>query len=342
MYQKYFGLTSLPFDLTTDLRFLFMTPRHREALSTLEYGVSASKGLVLLIGEAGTGKTTIIRAFLASRPGDAHRFIYLDNPTLTRSEFYELLARRMDLSPAAGASKAQFLVEMESATAARRQAGGCVVLIIDEAQALPLEFLEEVRLLTNLETEREKLISIVLSGQQEIADRLEEPAFRSLKQRVVLRCELTPLDLDETARYIAGRIRIAGGNPARIFTRDAVVAAHEHSRGIPRTIGVICDNALLSGFARDVRPVGADIVAEVCRDFRLERQSYLSVAAGAAAPAATPRTDLRDAPEIARGDTPLARFLSHVRHLAARPGRVITLGASPVQVPRETDETIEN
>lgn len=342
MYRQFFGLASLPFDLTADLRFLYMTARHREALSNLHYGASASKGLILLVGEAGTGKTTIIRAFLAARAAAADRFIYVDNPRLSRSEFYELLAWRMGLSPAAAASKAQFLVEVES-VAARRRTGERAVLIIDEAQAMPEEFMEEVRLLTNLETEREKLLSIVLSGQQEIADRLEEPAFRSLKQRVALRCELTPFDLEETAGYIAGRIRTAGGDPARIFTRDAVVAIHEHSHGIARTISVICDNALLSGFASDVRPVGVDIVAEVCRDFRLDRRRFNGRAAGPAASAAVPETDWRDVPKVGRSPRPqLARWLSRLRDLAARHGRVTALGTSSPQVQPEPDETIEN
>lgn len=281
MYREFFGLRSLPFELRPDLRFLFLTARHREALSNLQYGVSAGKGLTLLVGEAGTGKTTIIKAFLASRLGRACRCVCIDNPRLTRSEFYEMLARRLALSKDAETSKARFLLEVETAAAGRGEQGEpLVVLIVDEAQALSPELVDEVRLLTNLETERKKLVSVVLAGQPEMAERLEEPAFRALKQRVELRCELGPFNLRETAGYIAGRIRIAGGEPARVFTRDAILAIHELSNGIPRTISVMCDNALVAGFATDVRPVGVDLVRDVARDFKLGSRDLLRTAPG--------------------------------------------------------------
>jgi general secretion pathway protein A len=142
--------------------------------------------------------------------------------------------------------------------------------VIDEAQSLPHELLEEVRLLSNLETASEKLLPVVLAGQPELADRLNEGSLRQLKQRVALRCALQPLDLKETAAYIAKRLRIAGGDGASIFTAEAVRAIHRHSRGIPRSISVVCDNSLVSGFALDRRPVDADIVEDVARDFDLE------------------------------------------------------------------------
>ena len=152
-------------------------------------------------------------------------------------------------------------------------------LIVDEAQAIPNEILEEIRLLANMETATSKLLPVVLAGQPELADRLKEPSLRQLKQRVALRCELKPLDLPQTAAYIASRIRTAGGDPANIFTREAVTLIHEYSRGLPRTISVMCDNALTSGFALDQRPVDGDVVREVIRDYDLQ-------AAAAVAPAA--------------------------------------------------------
>ena len=270
MYESFYGLRERPFDLTPNPRFLFLTPKHREALSNIEYGILGRKGITLLIGEAGTGKTTLIRAALDAvrRPNGC--IVYVSNPTLTRDEFYEFLATGYGLSPHAAQSKAAFLVELDESVQARHRAGGYSALVIDEAQSLPHELMEEIRLLANLETTTEKLLPAVIAGQPELADRLNDPTLRQLKQRVALRCDLAPLDIQETAAYISGRLRIAGGDITRIFTRDAVALVHERSRGIPRTISVICDNALVNGFAADVKPVGRAIVLEVCRDFHLE------------------------------------------------------------------------
>jgi len=269
MYEQFFGLREAPFELTPNPRFLYLSPRHREALGNLTYAVRAQKGITLLLGEAGTGKTTILRAFLTSKPDPGSRFVYIENPALTRPEFYHLLAGRLGLSAGAATSKAQFLIEVDASIAVRRGRDPRIVLIFDEAQALPPALLEEVRLLSNIETESEKLLSIVLAGQPELGDLLEKPEFQALKQRTCLRCELVPFELPDTAAYIGGRLRIAGGDPARIFTREAVILIHEVSRGIARTISVVCDNAMVTAFAADVRPIGPDIVREVCRDFRL-------------------------------------------------------------------------
>ena len=160
-----------------------------------------------------------------------------------------------------------------------RQQGVLTVLVGDEAQSLPDDLLEEVRLLANIETDTEKLLHVVLAGQPALGGRLNEPGFRQLKQRIGVRCVLPPLDLRETAVYIAHRISLAGGNPGHVFSREAVIAIYERSGGIPRTINVICENALLTGYAADQRPVGQDIVLEVCRDFDLEGSSNRSVAA---------------------------------------------------------------
>jgi general secretion pathway protein A len=268
MYEQFFGFRELPFELTPNPRFLFMTSRHREALSNLRHGISTAKGLVLLTGEAGTGKTTVIRAALeALAPACC---IYINNPTLDRGEFVELLARDLDLGDAARTSKAAFLVGLQQVLAERRGRGVITALVIDEAQSLPDALLEEVRLLANMETSTEKLLPVVLAGQPELAGRLNQPSLRQLKQRIALRCSLEPLALVETASYIATRIRVAGGDTMRIFTREAVALIHERSGGIPRTISVICDNALVNGFALEQRPVGRDVVLDVCRDFDLQ------------------------------------------------------------------------
>lgn len=268
MYERFFGFAERPFDLTPNPRFLVLTDVHREALSNLEYAISSRKGIALLVGEAGSGKTTLIRTAIARQPERVH-CVHVQNPALTRGEFVETLATRFDLSAAARLSKAALLEELEPLLKRRATSGESSVLIVDEAQSLPLELLEEVRLLANIETNEEKLVTVILAGQPELARRLNESALRQLKQRVALRCELQPLTFNETAAYIAGRIRAAGGQGARVFTREAVNLIHEKSRGIPRTINVLADNALLSGFALEQRPVTRQLVLEACKDFDL-------------------------------------------------------------------------
>lgn len=280
MYEAFYGFQERPFDLTPNPRYMVMTSVHREALSTLRYGVDGNKGIVLLVGEAGTGKTSVIRMALASLPARVH-CVYLHNPALTRDEFVEMLAAHFGLSERARQSKAVLLLELEPLLRTRYAAGESTVLVVDEAQSLPVDLLEEVRLLANIESDAHKLLNVVIAGQPEIARRLNDVALRQLKQRIALRCELQPLTLVETAAYLAGRIRAAGGVGAQVFTREAVGLIHQHARGIPRTISVIADNALLSGFATGERPVSSATVREVCRDFDLEALE--------SAPADTPR-----------------------------------------------------
>ena len=267
MYEAFYGLRERPFDLTPNPRFLLMTARHREALTTLEYGLTARTGIALLVGEAGTGKTTIVHAALQSPRVRQSRAVYLNNPALTRDEFVEFLAAGFGLSEGASRSKTRCLAELTDVLASRHASGTMSALVIDEAQCLTDELLEEVRLLANMESASEKLLSIVLAGQPEIADRLNQPSLRQLKQRIGLRCSLAALELPETVAYIAARLRIAGGDERQVFTDDAVAMIHDRSRGIPRTISVIADNALVSAFAQDLRPVDRDVVLEICRDF---------------------------------------------------------------------------
>jgi general secretion pathway protein A len=269
MYQQFYGLRELPFELTPNPRYLFLPRQPREALSTLVYGLSSVKGLTVLIGEAGMGKTTLLHAALQSESCRNVRAISLVNPTLTRSEFLEMLSLQFGLSSRAGQSKTALLTELEAALRARRVRGQLTALIIDEAQSLSDEILEEIRLLANNETPTEKLMALVLAGQPELRDRLNGRQLRQLKQRVTLRCELTPFSQHETAAYIASRIQTAGGDAARLFTREAVMLIHERSRGIARTISVLCDNALLTGFGLGRKPVTYDTVLEVARDFDL-------------------------------------------------------------------------
>jgi general secretion pathway protein A len=267
MYENFYGLRERPFDLVPNPRFLFLTARQRAALANLKYGLTAPRGLTVLIGEAGTGKTTLLQTVISGLNHDRIECILLSNPTLARPEFYEFLAIGFGLGSAAITSKTRFLFQLRRHLLARQAEGLLSALVLDEAQSLPYELLEEVRLLSNIETSSAKLLNVVLAGQPELATRLNEPSLRQLKQRIASRCALTPLNLSETAAYIAGRLRIAGGDPSSIFTREAIQAIFQGSQGVPRTINVICDNALLSGFASETKPVTRLIVDEVHSDF---------------------------------------------------------------------------
>ena len=291
MYESFFGFRERPFDLSPNPDYLVLTDSHREALSNLEYAISSRKGVCLLLGEAGTGKTTLIRAALQRQPERIH-CVHLCNPALSRAEFVEMLATQFGLSPRASESKAALLIELDALLTARNQAGESSVLIVDEAQSLSLELLEEIRLLANTETNSQKLLSVILAGQPELAQRLNDQSLRQLKQRVALRCELSALTLQEGCAYVAGRIRAAGGTGAQTFTREAVMLMHERAGGIPRTLNVIADNALLTGFAMGQRPVNTTVVLEVCRDLDLAPRAA-GIRAAADRPAAPPPVTAR-------------------------------------------------
>jgi general secretion pathway protein A len=277
MYEQFFGLTERPFDLTPDWRYLYLTPMHREALVAIQYGVTARRGIVVVVGEAGTGKTTVVRSALRALRTKNVRHVYLSNPMLTRAEFMKFLAHDFKLSLDSESCKTDLLSELTAKLTRLHSAGRAAVLVVDEAQSMPHELFEEIRLLANIETRTAKLLQVVILGQPELADRLNEPSLRQLKQRVAIRSKLKPLDLRATAALIAGRIRVAGGKPADIFTPRAVELIYVHSGGVPRTINVICDNALVGGFGADVKPVGADVIEDVCREFDLPALVNLSV-----------------------------------------------------------------
>ena len=270
MYEQFFGLRELPFQLTANPRYLYLTAEHREALSNVQYGLFAAKGITVLTGEAGTGKTTLLQAALQSDRCRNIACAYINNPALTRSEFIEMLWDAFNLPPPRSESKAVLLRELGELARTQRLEGTICALVVDEAQSLPTELLEEIRLLANIETATDKLLPVMLAGQSQLRDRLNEPGLRQLKQRVTLRCQLRPFDLQNTAAYILARVRTAGGDAARMFTRQAVEVIHDRSGGIPRTISVLCDNALLTGFALGRPMVDHEIVLEVARDFDLD------------------------------------------------------------------------
>jgi type II secretory pathway predicted ATPase ExeA len=289
MYEKFFGLRERPFDLTPNPRFMYFTPRHREALVNLQFGIESRKGVVVLIGEAGMGKTTVIRAAIETQRTNEVRCVYLNNPLLTRGEFIEFLANALQLSTAAERSKTRLVAELASRLTEERQRGATVVLLIDEAQSLSNELLEELRMLTNIETHSEKLVTLVLVGQPQLAERLNDERLGQLKQRIELRCTLSPFELAETVMYIRNRVRIAGGDAVQMFTRDAIQVIHERSRGIPRSISVICENALVGAFAENQKPVTRALVQEVCDEFDLSPE--------------TPREDYDAAPSVPASPT---------------------------------------
>jgi type II secretory pathway predicted ATPase ExeA len=314
MYETFFGLRERAFDLSPNPRFMLLIPTHREALSNVEYGLTSRQAITLLIGEAGTGKTSVVRRALAARMGRIEpqtTCVYLNNPALTREEFIDYLAGSFSLGPAAAASKAVLLRELERYLKDRRLSGQRSALIIDEAQSLPEPLLEEIRLLANIELEDEKLLPLVLAGQPELADRLNQPSLRQLKQRVALRCTLATLTLHETGIYIAGRVRVAGGDPGRMFSRHAVVAIHQLSGGIPRLISVLCENALLTAFAADREQVDVGTVHAVARDFDLGVSS-VPVDDDAPTPASARVQPFRSA----RDDAGSSRWPNVARHLS--------------------------
>jgi type II secretory pathway predicted ATPase ExeA len=294
MYEHFYGLRERPFDLSPNPRFLFLSRGHKEALTHLRYGLSGRPGITVVAGEAGTGKTTLVRAALQSVAANQSKVVHLSNPTLTRQEFYEYLATEYGFGANAVDSKTTFLRELGLALTAAAESQSVLALVVDEAQSLPHALLEEIRLLTNTEGASGNTVAIAMVGQPELAARLNDPSLRQLKQRVALRCELLPLDLNETAAYVAARIRVAGGRPDQLFTRDAILAIHQHSAGIPRTISVLCDNSLVTGFALDIKPVGRQIVEDVCRDFELALSKNLPRGGAAPLPEQPPRATIDD------------------------------------------------
>jgi general secretion pathway protein A len=267
MYERFYNLQERAFELTPNPRFLFLSDRHQEALTHVQYGITGRKGVTLLTGEAGLGKTSVIYAAVDREHARSANTVYLSNPRLTRDEFFTFLALGFSLSDEAAASKSRFILELSRLAVDRHAMGIVTALVVDEAQGLSDDLLEEIRLLMNLETAAEKLMSVLLVGQPPLADRLNEARLAPLKQRVALRAVLTPLNRDETVAYIRHRIAVAGGDCSRIFTDAAVAAIYEHSAGVPGTINVICDNALVAGFALERAPADRDIVLEVCEEF---------------------------------------------------------------------------
>jgi len=273
MNKAFYNLKRKPFEITPDPTFLFPTTRHNEALASLYYGVTANRGCVVLTGEVGTGKTLLLRSLLQLLQRRDIAFALIFNPTLSPVEFVRYIAGDFCL-PVAGKAKDELIHLLNSFLLQRHQKGLTTILVVDEAHHLSPEILEEIRLLTNLETSQRKLLQVVLAGQPELDVMLDSHELRQLKQRIALRCHLDPLSSNETRAYMVRRLRIAGAVAAgEMFSGPAIEAVFNYSKGIPRLINTICENALLAGYAKHAATVTSEIVDDVARDLRLMRIS---------------------------------------------------------------------
>lgn len=280
MYKKFYGLTRNPFELSPDPYFLYPTARHNEALACLYYGVRRHKGFVVLAGEVGTGKTLLIRCLLNLLNHNQVAFAYVFNTRLSVTQFFQYILGDFGLSPG-GKSKSEMLLELNNFLIDRHRRGLTTVLVVDEAQQLRRDLLEEIRLLTNLETSQQKLLQIILAGQPELDRKLDAPELRQLKQRIAHRAWLEPLTEAETQGYILRRLELAGarGRARDLFPEAAVKVVHTHSRGIPRLINTLCENGLIAAYARQARNVDPEIIEEIAADFRLQPEQTAAAAA---------------------------------------------------------------
>ena len=273
MYENYFGLRASPFGTSPDPRFLCMLPQIRETLASLQYGIASRRGFVVLTGEVGTGKTTLPKAVLGSLVKVRVSSAFVFNPRLDVHDFLDFLLAEFGIH-AKKQTKAGMLLELNRWMIERYREGGLCVIVVDEAQNLSWELMEEIRLLTNLETSSDKLLQIVLSGQPELEQKLRDPRVRQLRQRVSVWCRTRPLSSEETPLYIAERLRIAGATQP-LFSREAIDLVHAYTKGIPRLINLICEHAMLCAYAHDTAPITPAIVETVAADLSLEQQPFV-------------------------------------------------------------------
>jgi len=282
MYKSFFHLQSNPFGSSPDPRFLYMMPHTREALAGLEFGISTRKGFIVLTGEVGTGKTTLLRRALTSFDPTRVLTSFVFNPRLEVLDFFEFVLSDFGLTPTSR-SKSAMLIQLNRWLIERFRQEQICVIVVDEAQNLSWELLEEIRLLTNLEASSEKLLQIVLSGQPEFEDKLRQTTLRQLRQRVSLWCRTQPLTEEQTAAYIDQRLLTARApssdttlaDDEPIFSRSAIPLIHRASRGIPRIINLICEHSLIFAFVEDLHHIPAAMVSAVIQDLDLEPRSFV-------------------------------------------------------------------
>jgi general secretion pathway protein A len=273
MYRKFFNLQTSPFGTSPDPRFLYMMPHTREALAGLEYGISERKGFTVLTGEVGTGKTTLLRCALSALGQRRVSTSFVFNPLLDPLDFLEFVLTDFGLTPNSR-TKSGMLLQLNRWLIERFRMQETCVVVVDEAQNLSWELLEEIRLLTNLESSSEKLLQIVLSGQPELEEKLRHPSVRQLRQRIFLWCRTQPLTAEQTGEYIVERLRIAG-TTNQIFSPEAIELIYKYSRGIPRTINLICEHSLILGYVEQIAIIPPSIIEHIAADLELDMQSFL-------------------------------------------------------------------
>ena len=291
MYKSFFGLKENPFNVNPDPRYLFLTKEIEEALTGLMYGIQTRKGFITLTGEVGTGKTTLVNRLLDWLHHRRARTAFLFNSRMNSTQLFDFILAEFEIQ-CESRSKSQQLLKLNQWLLDRYRAGETVVLILDEAQNLTYPVLEEVRLLTNLETSTDKLLQIVLSGQQELEDKLRLPQMRQLRQRIMLRCKTVPLSKEQTHEYIQERLRIGGAAGAPIFSPKAMDAVHLYSLGIPRVINLLCEHSLVNAFVEQQRPIQPKIVEDVVREFQLDEVEPTAPIGGASVDAEIYNSDL--------------------------------------------------
>jgi general secretion pathway protein A len=266
MYEEYYGLEASPFNITPDPRYLFFSSQHREAYEHIVFGVGQRKGFIQVTGEVGTGKTTLCRAVLEELR-ESHATALILNPIMTGIQLIRAILREFVLNDR-GNDRVQLVGRLNEFLLERSHAGDDVVLFIDEAQDMSDELLEQVRLLSNLETDDRKLLQIVLIGQPELRDRLDRKGLRQLRQRITVRYHLGPISRSETESYIMHRLQVAGSTGRPCFSRPAIDAIHRHSRGVPRLINAVCDKTLLAGYVEERDELGRRQVRRAIRELK--------------------------------------------------------------------------
>jgi general secretion pathway protein A len=269
MYKSFFGLKESPFRVNPDPRFLYLTKEIEETLAALKYGIKTRKGFVTLIGEVGTGKTTLLNRLLDWLKQQTVRTAFIFNTRVNSTQLFEFVLSEFEI-PCDSRSKSQQLMKLNNWLLDRHIAGETSVLIIDEAQNLTYPVMEEIRLLTNLETSTDKLLQIVLSGQPELDEKLKLPQLRQLRQRISVRCKTSPLTNEQTQEYVAERLRIAGANGQPIFSATALDTIHKYAQGIPRVINLLCEHALTGAYVEEQRPIEPPLIEEIAREFQLD------------------------------------------------------------------------
>lgn len=264
MYEAFFQLNESPFNITPDPRFLYYSPRHQEAFQLLQYGILHRRGFIQLVGEVGAGKTTVCRAVLASLPPTVKTGLIL-NPMLSSTQLLRAFLIDLGLKPE-GRDRLAYVEQLNAYLLTMMAEGKNVAIFIDEAQNLSSELMEQVRLLSNLETDQHKLLQIVLAGQPELQDRLDRHELRQLRQRITVRSRLSALDPVEVRSYIHHRLRVAGSPDDEVFDADASARVHEHSKGIPRLINNLCDRAMIAGYVSSSRLIRREHVEQAWQE----------------------------------------------------------------------------